>query len=868
MTAEPQSTEDSGGEGGSGTGTSTNMLYDPNRAVSIAQLEAVMNLLVHPVWIFDFQDRRRMRWGNPMATEYFNCSSLEELQGRDFSKMSDTVIKRNAEIQAAIEQGQRIVDQWTFYPKGQAKTARVTISGISLLDDLDGEMGPHACFFVEAVPIEDKKLDSEVLRGVEMLRHLPIAVCQFDMKGHCMFQNPEACLLEEETEQQLEQPEKPEQEQQAESKAEPADQDQNKNKNKNQPKKDSKDKTKTERRRGSNRSISTDSNCTDNETSTSSSAKCTHRRPTRRRSKRLSSALNLEAAAAAMAADSSERTHSTTTTSTNKKRKKADGSLLSRFVDPMVGTKFLHQIQQAFDNTQCSQSCLKLEAMLHTQRGPTWSAIQVRQSTDPITGESVLLFNAQDKSDAVQARKEKRAREQKAEFLAIMAHEIRTPLHQVTGFVDLLDQTQLDKEQRSFVGVLKASVQGLMTVINDVLDYSKLEAGHMKLENIPYEPLSVTKGSIEAVRAGCEERSLYLQLDWDTRIPFKLKNDPNRLRQILLNLLSNSVKFTKKGGITVRACYLNGNLDDSSDWSHQEQKRRDNTTSANNDTDQPMVKFTVSDTGIGISEEHKKIVFQKYQQANATIARNYGGTGLGLSISYSLVQMMGGTMGVESELGKGTSFWFVLPAVMPTEKDLAGEMDEDEMTLPTAPASPSTSSCGAPQSSPVSTQNGSTHGSCSGSAARKQIGLNVLVAEDNKVNQKLVVNMLRRMGHTASVAENGMEAIEMIEKSGHDQFDICLMDIQMPVCDGFEATKRLRSMGYTDLPIFGLTASMGRSDYEELGFNDWLPKPIRMKDLKVKLYQLWKLAQQSRQEHQCQPSTSSLQRIECKDPQQ
>jgi CheY-like chemotaxis protein len=406
------------------------------------------------------------------------------------------------------------------------------------------------------------------------------------------------------------------------------------------------------------------------------------------------------------------------------------------------------------------------------------------------------------------------------------AHEIRTPLHQVTGFVDLLDQTKLDKEQKSYVGLLKSSAQGLMTVINDVLDYSKLEAGHMKLENIPYEPLSVAKGSLEAVRASCEERHLYLRLDWDTKIPFKLKNDPNRLRQILLNLLSNAIKFTKVGGIILQASYLDSvdHLDDSLCNNKPQQQ-------------QPMIKFAVVDTGIGISNEQKSIIFQKYQQANNTIARNYGGTGLGLSICHSLVEMMGGSIGVDSELGKGASFWFVLPANMPTAKDLAGEADEEESN----------------ETNAVCTSTNIGMGQLPNKTSQ---GLNILVAEDNKINQKLVVNMLQRLGHTAVVAENGNEAIEMVQRWGaagdrslprsddcHPPFDVCLMDIQMPVCDGFEATKRLRCMGYTCLPIYGLTASVVRSDYSDLGFNDWLPKPIRMKDLKVKLHQLLQLQQ-------------------------
>ena len=212
------------------------------------------------------------------------------------------------------------------------------------------------------------------------------------------------------------------------------------------------------------------------------------------------------------------------------------------------------------------------------------------------------------------------------------------------------------------------------------------------------------------------------------------------------------------------------------------------------------------------------LIFQKYQQANNAIARNYGGTGLGLSICQSLVHMMGGSIGVDSELGQGASFWFVLPANLPTAKDLAGEIDEEEGTEGNSLHTSINANKGInPLPQKCSLHNQKTE---------KQ-GLNILVAEDNKVNQKLVVNMLQRLGHTAMVAEKGKEAIKMVERWGaaadgsllrgddivdekdcHPPFDICLMDIQMPVCDGFEATKRLRCMGYTGLPIYGLTASV------------------------------------------------------------
>jgi CheY-like chemotaxis protein len=329
------------------------------------------------------------------------------------------------------------------------------------------------------------------------------------------------------------------------------------------------------------------------------------------------------------------------------------------------------------------------------------------------------------------------------------------------------------------------------------------------------------------------------------------------LRQVLLNLLSNAVKFTEKGGIHVQVssttrppkCTSNStvtaaaaaaattttneiNIDGSnsslSSSSLLERKEEGNGIIrgncigvAKNSTTIPLsgdnprfLKIVVTDTGMGISKENQDTIFEKYQQANLSVARNFGGTGLGLSICKLLVQeTMDGSIGVDSDEEWGSSFYVTLPIVLPREvidgtiRD--GNGDEDNQKNATS--------------------------------------MNILVAEDNKINQKLVANMLKRMGHKSTLVENGRQAIDMIEKQHSLQcstngsglcYDAVLMDIQMPVMDGLEATRRLRTMGYSDLPILGLTASVKRSDYEELGFDDWLPKPILMKDLKAKLYKL------------------------------
>jgi len=354
----------------------------------------------------------------------------------------------------------------------------------------------------------------------------------------------------------------------------------------------------------------------------------------------------------------------------------------------------------------------------------------------------------------------------------------------------------LTKEQKGFVKLLQSSAEGLMTVINDVLDYSKLEAGEMKIESIPYEPLSVTRGTVAAVQTACREKKLSLKVDWDKNIPYRLLGDPNRLRQILLNLLSNSLKFTKRGGIQVRTCTLDSMDEFVQKHTHQSTISEGTACQSN----QKWVKYTVSDTGVGIGEEHQKLVFQKYNQGTLSVASNFGGTGLGLSICQLLVQSMGGEIGVDSQLGKGSSFWFLLPAVPVSRPDAdneAGKVEVDEKR-------------------------------------EESTGLHILVAEDNGVNQKLIANMLKRLGHTSTIAENGQIAIDMLLQENGSQFDLVLMDVQMPVMDGVEATSRLRTLGFVDLPILGLTASVKQSDYRDLGFDDWLSKPIPLKDLKEK----------------------------------
>lgn len=1067
--------------------------YDPMQVVTPEQLTAFSLLVSTPIWIFDFVERKN-RYANPAGLDLWSASSLDEFLNRNMNDMSAASVVRTQECQNRVEKAQVVQDMWTFYPKGKAKTVQMTMTAVRLSPDEDhcsilvvgnmitpsssisnsnfsnsrssisGAMGNIHTFvgnssnstgsdtnrdsdsrrnksteedleesattrdsnaetYQEEVKDEPKRsaegeekeeekeeddtnsygdemldnsnhtnthhhqmtamdgdnpLNQEILRGVEIIRHLPIAVCQFDMKGRLMFQNPAAYLppLDDEEEKEIEEDE----------------------------------------------SYIDDMDTDDD-------------------SEYYEELFD-------------QQFGGVQTISSNNGR----GNFMDRFVNKKVARELLESLQDKENAEKRSNSItstsstvaeafcalgntatVSIEAELYTStKGRTqWSSIQLRKTKDPVTSRPVILYSAQDKSDAMEAKREREARMQKSEFLAIMAHEIRTPLHQVTGFIDLLEleacqnpitttasssaintttknktfketdssiknalfpstentsstknakfpsaetdsstknalfpsktldlnakvNSSMDRpknvkksrstslintrtptwsiprqaignltgEQRGYIKLLKSSANQLMTVINDVLDYSKLEAGKMKTERIPFELLSVVQGSMEAVRGNCEEKGLTLTLEYggsdddeyddgddvddkdgsgvnsgnkDRRktirrrrsfdgkanksrspgkrkigrthsfnnknkkksdnhpniksndIPFRILGDPNRLRQVLLNLLSNAVKFTEKGGIHVRVSSFTkkvtvpsttpderrkvkrrSSMSSTSSPEKKEERRRvarrssmSSTTSESNSNSSPATKaskgvtsqrslrIVVTDTGMGISKEQQNTIFEKYQQANLSVARNFGGTGLGLSICKLLVeQTMSGTIGVDSDLGHGSSFIITLPIEVPRE------ISDD-----------------------------TSRGVNGGEENQKNAAsLNVLVAEDNKINQKLVANMLKRMGHKSTLVENGRQAIDVVVKqhgkSPSDSsakcifYDAVLMDIQMPVMDGLEATRRLRTMGYTDLPILGLTASVKRSDYEELGFTDWLPKPILMKDLKAKLLKL------------------------------
>ena len=375
-------------------------------------------------------------------------------------------------------------------------------------------------------------------------------------------------------------------------------------------------------------------------------------------------------------------------------------------------------------------------------------------------------------ADALRAAEE--AGEAKSAFLANMSHEIRTPMNGVLGMLELVLADEQDPKKRGNLKTAHNSARSLLNVLDDVLDYSRLEAGEFSLSPEPFKAKKIMEEVTSLFRAQAEAKGLSISAEIDSSVPQEIIGDHARLRQVLSNFISNAIKFTDQGQVSVSM------------------KREANPTEDN-------LRIEVRDTGIGIARDSLAKLFQRFSQVDTSSTRRFGGTGLGLVICKQLIELMGGTIGVDSTEGKGSCFWVTLPIVV--SNDLPPQNTPDR-----SDASPANS---------------------------KPEYLKILAAEDNFVNQKVLQSMVESLGHQITIVGNGHEALEIIESQ---DFDIVLMDIQMPIMDGISATKAIRSLSSaaSSIIVVALTANAmvgDRERYLAAGMNDYLAKPYQREQL-------------------------------------